>query len=195
MNALARNWWALLLRGCLGVGFGVTAWAWPRPTLAVLVILFGAYAFTDGVFAIVSAVWVARRHKRWWSVAIEGALGILAGLVAFFMPGAAALGLLILVAAWALSTGVFEIVAAVRLRKQMRGEWLLGLSGLLSLVFGVLLIWRPAAGVVALVWTAGAYAVGYGVVMIALSIRLRRVSRIGLEERAPSVVPPMPQPV
>jgi uncharacterized membrane protein HdeD (DUF308 family) len=184
-NVLALNWWALLIRGFLALAFGLITWMWPGLTVLVLVLLFGVYAFTDGIFAIVAAVRAARRHEeRWWAVAIEGVLGILVGIIAVLRPGAAALGLLFVIAAWALVTGVLEIVAAVRLRKQIRGEWLLALSGVLSLVFGVLLLWRPGPGMVAVAWIIGAYAIAFGAVMLALAIRLKRTRRV---EAAPPI--------
>ena len=166
-----------MVRGFLALAFGLLAWAWPGMTLFVLIVLFGAYAFADGIFALVSAVRRARAHERWWPVALEGIFGIAAGVVTFFVPAAAAITLLVVIAAWALSTGVLEVVAAIRLRKQVKGEWLLALSGILSVAFGVLLIMRPGAGLLALVWLIAAYTVAYGVVMIALSIRLRRLGR------------------
>jgi uncharacterized membrane protein HdeD (DUF308 family) len=173
-NILAVNWWALLVRGFLALAFGSITWGWPGLTLFVLVLLFGVYAFTDGIFAIVAAVRAARAHERWWPIAIEGVLGIVAGVIAVLRPGVAALGLVIVIAAWALATGALEIVAAVRLRKQIRGEWLLALSGALSLAFGVLLLLRPDAGLVAVAWLIAAYAVAYGAVQVALAIRLKR---------------------
>jgi uncharacterized membrane protein HdeD (DUF308 family) len=179
---LIRNWWALLVRGLLALAFGLIAWTWPGLTLSVLIILFGAYAFADGIFAIVSAVRAVRRHERWWPVAIEGALGIAVGVITFFVPTATAFALLVIVAAWALATGVLELIAAVRLRKHIRGEWLLALSGVLSIAFGVLLLLRPAAGLLAMVWLIAAYAIVYGCVMVGLSIRLKRHLP---EERAP----------
>jgi uncharacterized membrane protein HdeD (DUF308 family) len=193
-NALTRNWWALLIRGFLGVAFGVLTWVWPGMTLMILVTLFGVYALVDGVFAVVSAVRAARRQERWWPVALEGALGLAAGVVTFVAPLATAFALLIIVAAWALSTGVLQIVAAIRLRKHIRGEWLLALAGVLSVAVGVLLILRPGAGLMALVWWIGAYAFASGLIMIALAIKLKRLA--APERRVePSLGGPTPHPV
>jgi uncharacterized membrane protein HdeD (DUF308 family) len=192
MNVLAKNWWAVLVRGLLGIAFGVIAWTWPKMTLFVLVLIYGAYAFTDGMFAIASAVRAAQRQERWWPIALEGAFGVAVGLLVFFVPPAAAVALLVLVATWALVTGVLEIVAAIRLRKHIKGEWLEGLSGVLSIAFGVLLLMRPAAGLLALAWLIAAYAFVFGVMMIALAFRLRR---IGAEVHAPITGPTVPQPV
>jgi uncharacterized membrane protein HdeD (DUF308 family) len=189
MNVLARNWWAVLVRGLLALAFGVLALAWPSITLVALVFLFGAYAFAGGIFAIVSAVRLARQHERWGVIALEGVLGVLAGLAVYFVPAAAAVALLVLVAVWAIMTGILEIVAAVRLRKHIEGEWMLALSGVLSVVFGVLLFTRPAAGLLALVWLVAAYAIAFGVVMIGLAFRLRR-----LRSEFPTITRPAPTP-
>jgi len=125
---LTTNWWAVVLRGVLAILFGLLAWLTPGITLAALVLLFGAFAFTDGVFAIVSAI--RRQGERpWWSLVIEGMAGIAAGLVTLFWPGITALALLFVIAAWAIVTGGLEIAAAIRLRKQITGEWLLALAG------------------------------------------------------------------
>jgi uncharacterized membrane protein HdeD (DUF308 family) len=174
---LARNWWALVLRGLFAVLFGIMALAWPGITLGALVLLYGAYALADGVFAI-AAVMAGRTGARpWWSLLVEGLVGIAVGIMTFAWPGITALVLLYLIAAWAVVTGIFEIVAAIRLREEIRGEWLLALSGILSILFGVTLVIWPGAGAVALVWVIGAYAIAFGALLIALGFRLRSWSR------------------
>jgi uncharacterized membrane protein HdeD (DUF308 family) len=170
---LARNWWALVLRGVLDVLFGIAAFAWPGITLAVLAILYGAFALVDGCFAIAAAVVGRPRGMPWWALLVEGVLGIAVGAITFFWPGITVLALLIMVASWAFATGVLEIVAAVRLRNEIRGEWLLALSGLLSIALAVTLVVNPAAGVVAVSWMIGAYAITFGVLFIVLGLRLR----------------------
>jgi uncharacterized membrane protein HdeD (DUF308 family)/sporulation protein YlmC with PRC-barrel domain len=157
--------------------FGILAFAWPGITLFVLVLFFGAYMLVDGLFAIVAAVRAAGREARWWLLLIEGVLGVLAGLVAAFWPGLTALALLYFIAAWAIVTGILEIAAAVRLRREIAGEWALGLSGLLSLLFGVLLVVIPApAGILSLLWLIGVYAIAFGVVLLVLAFRVRNQS-------------------
>jgi uncharacterized membrane protein HdeD (DUF308 family) len=174
LRTLGRNWWALALRGVAAILLGILAFAWPGITLFVLVLFFGAYMLVDGIFAIVAAVRAAGEEDRWWLLLIEGILGVLAGLVAFFWPGLTALALLYFIAAWAIVTGIMEIVAAVRLRQEIDGEWALGLSGLLSVIFGVLLVVLPApAGLLSLVWLIGAYAVATGVLLLILAFRVR----------------------
>jgi uncharacterized membrane protein HdeD (DUF308 family) len=170
---LARNWWALLIRGVLAVVFGVIAFLNPGITLAALVLLFGAYSLVDGVFSIVAGLRAAQRHERWWPFALEGLLSIAVGIIAFLMPAAAAFALLMLASAWSIVTGLFRIAAAIRLRREIEGEWLLILNGALSVAFGVVIALWPAAGLVTLVWLVGFYAIVFGVILIALAFRLR----------------------
>ena len=170
---LARNWWALLIRGVLAVVFGVIAFLNPGITLAALVLLFGAYSLVDGVFSIVAGLRAAQRHERWWPFALEGLLSIAVGIIAFLMPGATAFVLLMLASAWSIVTGLFRIAAAIRLRREIQGEWLLILNGALSVAFGVVIALWPAAGLVTLMWLVGFYAIVFGVILIALAFRLR----------------------
>jgi uncharacterized membrane protein HdeD (DUF308 family) len=172
LGILSRNWWAVAVRGLLGILVGLLAFLLPLPTLTALVWLFGAYAFLDGVFNLVSA-WRRTRPRPWWALLVEGIAGLGAGVISFLWPGITALALVYLIAAWALVTGVLEMIAAVRLRKEIEGEWLLALSGIFSILLGGLLAIMPGPGAVALVWYLGAYAVAFGVLLIALGFRLR----------------------
>jgi uncharacterized membrane protein HdeD (DUF308 family) len=172
-DLLARNWWALVLRGVAGIIFGILAFVMPVVTLAVLVLLFGAYALVDGIFNIIAAATGRSGARPWWELVLAGLVGIGAGLVTFFMPGLTALALAYVIAAWAIVTGVLEIVAAVRLRKAITNEWWLGLSGALAIVFGGLLLLAPGAGALAMVLWIGAYAVVYGIALVVLGVRLR----------------------
>jgi uncharacterized membrane protein HdeD (DUF308 family) len=173
---LARNWWALVLRGVLDVLFGIAAFAWPEITFAVLAILFGAFALVDGCFAIAAAVVGSPRGMPWWALLVEGVLGIAVGAITFFLPGITVRALLLMIAAWAVATGILEVVAAIRLRKEIRGEWLLALNGILSVALGVALAAYPRAGVVAVSWMMGAYATVFGVLFIILGLRLRSLA-------------------
>ncbi|HKY54179.1 MAG TPA: HdeD family acid-resistance protein [Anaerolineales bacterium] len=171
VNTLSQNWWTLVLRGVAAVLFGILAYIWPDLTFTVLVLLFGAYALWDGVFTLVSGF--RTQGERRWPLILEGLVGIAAGLVTFFWPGAATLAILTIIAAWAIITGVFEIIAAIRLRKEIEGEWFLLLSGLLSVLFGIALIVWPVAGLVAVTWMIGFYAILFGILLIVLGFRLR----------------------
>jgi uncharacterized membrane protein HdeD (DUF308 family) len=174
MLTLARYWWAVALRGLLAVLFGLAAFLWPGITLVSLVLLFGAYALVDGIFAIVAAF----RAREWWPLLLEGVAGIAAGVATFLWPGITALALLYLIAAWAIITGILEIVAAIRLRRVIENEWWLALGGVASIILGVVMVAAPGAGALGLVWAIGAYALLFGVIMIALGFRLR-----GLRDR------------
>jgi uncharacterized membrane protein HdeD (DUF308 family) len=176
IETLTKNWWVLAVRGALAVLFGLLALIWPGITVLALVLLFGAYALVDGVLALYTALFdrgrLGGRGAGW--LVLEGVAGVLAAIGAFVWPGITALVLLYLIAAWALVTGVAEIVAAIRLRREIEGEWLLILSGALSILFGVLAFLFPRAGALALVWLIAAYAIAFGVVMVILAFRLRR---------------------
>ncbi len=172
-RALSNTWWTLMLRGVIAVVFGVLAFAWPGLSVAALVVLFGAFAFVDGIFNIIDAfVRHDRAGGRWVSV-LQGLIGIGAGVVTFFWPQLTLIALISLMAAWAIMMGVFEIIAAIRLRHQITNEWLLVLTGMLSIVLGIAFIMYPVAGLIALIWWIGAYAIVAGVLLLALGFRLR----------------------
>jgi uncharacterized membrane protein HdeD (DUF308 family) len=170
---LAHYWWALVLRGAVAVLFGLMAFIWPGLTLAALVLLFGAYAFVDGIAAFILGIKEYGDRDRWWATLLGGIVSICAGLVTVFMPGLTALALLFVIAAWAIVRGIFDIVAAIRLRHVIEGEWLLALGGALSIAFGCLLVAFPGAGALAVIWWIGAYALMMGAVLIFLGLRLR----------------------
>jgi uncharacterized membrane protein HdeD (DUF308 family) len=174
VRTLARNWGAIAVRGVVAIIFGILCFVVPGITLRTLVLLFGAYALVDGVFDIIAAVRRRTGDEPWWALLLEGIVGIAAGLVAFLMPRLTALALLYIIAAWAIVTGVLEIVAAVRLRREITNEWWLAFSGVLSVVFGVLIMAAPAAGALVIVLWIGAYAVVFGASLLALAFRLRR---------------------
>jgi uncharacterized membrane protein HdeD (DUF308 family) len=173
---LGYNWWALLIRGLAAVVFGALALIWPGITLTVLVLFFGAYALVDGIFAVISAFNHRAGHDRWWVLLLEGLIGILAGILTFIWPGITAFVLLFFIAAWAILTGILEIVAAVRLRHEIADEWLLALAGVVSLIFGIIIALFPGAGALAVVWLIGAYAIVFGLLLIALAFRLRSLA-------------------
>ena len=174
LHALADNWWLFLIRGIAAILFGILALAWPGVTLVTLVLLYGAFVLIDGVSALGAAV-MGRTSKapRWW-LAIVGLLGIAAGILTFVWPDITALILLLFIAGWSVAIGVFQIIGAVRLRKQIDNEWWLILSGALSVLFGVALFLMPGAGALALIWLIAIYAILFGVVTLAFAFRLRR---------------------
>lgn len=170
---LIRNWWALALRGVFAIFFGIMALVWPGLTLATLILLFGAYALVDGVFALVHGISSYGERERWWVLVLEGLAGIAIGIVTFLWPDLTALTLLTIIGVWAFITGIMEIVAAIQLRKVIEGEWMMILSGLASVVFGVLVILFPGAGALGLTWLIGVYALVFGALFIILAFRLR----------------------
>jgi uncharacterized membrane protein HdeD (DUF308 family) len=180
LETLSRHWWAVALRGVAATVFGVLALVWPGITVFALVIVFGAYALVDGAFTLITAFGDRdagrARGRRAWLLA-RGITGILAGIIAAVWPGITALALLWVIALWAMVTGLLEIVAAFQLRKEMRREWLLALSGALSVLFGVLLVVWPAAGVLTLVVLIGIAAIAFGITLLMLGLRLRRARR------------------
>ncbi len=173
LEKITNNWWMYAVRGVVAIIFGVVALIWPGQTLQALVLVFGAYALVDGIFSVAAGIAFRRYFERWWAVLLEGVAGIAFGLLTFFWPNITALVLLYFIAAWALVTGIFEIVAAIQLRSVITGEWALILSGLLSILFGVLLFVFPGAGAVSLVWLIGIYAITFGITLIILAFRLR----------------------
>jgi uncharacterized membrane protein HdeD (DUF308 family) len=172
LEALGRNWWLVALRGLLAILFGLAAFVWPGLTLVVLVLLFGAYALADGVMALIAG-WMHRRGRSGWWMVFEGLFGIAIGVVTFLWPAVAALALLSFIAAWAVVTGIFEIAAAVRLRHVIDNEWALALGGLLSVAVGVAIFVWPQGSALALVWLIGAYAILFGILLLAFAFRLR----------------------
>jgi uncharacterized membrane protein HdeD (DUF308 family) len=173
LRLLSRHWWVLALRGLLAVVFGLLALIWPTTTVRLLVILFGVYALVDGLFSLYSALVNRRRRGGWWLLLVEAVAGVGVGILAFVWPQITALAFLYLIAAWAMVTGVLELVAAFQLRRQVEGEWVLALAGIVSIVLGLLLALRPGSGLVAVVWFVGAYAIVFGILLIVLGFRLR----------------------
>ena len=175
LQLLARRWWALALRGVIAVLFGLLTFFIPGVTLISLVLLFGFYTILDGIFDIVLAIKASGHH---WALLVEGIVGIVAGIVTFMWPGITAMILLYLIAFWAILTGVLEIVAGIRLRAVIANEILLILMGVLSTLFGILIIIFPGAGALAIIIWIGAYAVLFGIILIALALRLRSLRRL-----------------
>lgn len=177
LEKFSRNWWMFALRGMAAIIFGVVAFAQPAQALQALVLVFGAYALVDGIFAIFAGIAARGYFERWWAVLLEGMAGVAIGLLTFFWPAITALILVYFIAAWALITGIFEIVAAIQLRRVITGEWMLILGGLLSILFGILLFVFPAVGAVSVIWMIGIYAITFGILEIIFAYRLHNLLR------------------
>lgn len=177
LDVLSRNWWTFAVRGIAAVIFGIVALAMPGIALLVLVFLFGAYALVDGVFALIAAVREAEAHNRWAHLLFVGIFGILVGAITFFYWQITAFALLYLIAAWAVVTGILELVGAFELRRHLPGDLWWVLAGLASIAFGIVLILRPLSGALAVVWIIGIYAIVFGGFLIALAFKLRGLKR------------------
>jgi len=173
IETLRRHWWVPVIRGIAAIVFGIVAFVYPGLTIATLVLFFGAWVLIDGIFRIVGAIGHRASDSDWGWQLVIGLLGIVVGLLTFHAPQITALALVIYIAAWALMIGASEIAAAVRLRREIKGEWFLILMGLASIVFAVLLLWNPVAGAAAVIWLIAWYAVVLGVLAIFFGFRLR----------------------
>ena len=173
---LSDSWGMLLFRGVLGILFGVTALLMPGITLAALILYFGAYALLSGIATLIVGTGM-KGEPGFGTLLFEGILGIAAGLLTFFAPGLTAIALLAVIAAWAILSGALAMATAIRLRRELTGEWILVTTGVLSILFGVLLVMNAAAGLLSLIWLIGIYAMSSGIAMIPLAWRLRQLSR------------------
>lgn len=176
LKSIAHSWWLYALRGVAAIIFGVLALTRPGATVLALVLVFGFYAIADGVLAIVAAFQMRQLAKDWWVVLLEGLAGILVGIIALVYPSVTAVALYLLIAFWAVFTGIMEIIAAIRLRHEIENEWSLILTGVLSIILGVVLIIFPLVGAVGLVWTIGIYAILFGLLMLYLAFTVRGVA-------------------
>ena len=176
VRALSQHWWVVLLRGVLAIVVGLMAWMWPGETLAILVLIWGAYALVDGIFEVIAGI-----RGKWGALVVLGLLGIAAGLVAFVMPGVAAITLIWVFAFWAIVAGILQVSAAIRLRKEVQGEWMWILSGVCTVLLGVLLLLYPGAGALSITWLIGSLAVVWGVLLVMLSFKLKGLgARMGI---------------
>lgn len=173
LAGLAKNWWLILLRGLIAILFGILTFVWPGITLLTLVLLYGAFAFVDGVLSLFAAIRGGAPAPRWWLV-IVGLLGIAVGVLTLLWPGITGLVLLFFIAGWAIATGIMEIIGAIRLRHEIDDEWWLIATGVLSVLFGIMIAVQPGAGALALVFVIGAFAIIYGIMLVSFSLRLRR---------------------
>jgi len=177
LTQLSRNWWHFAVRGVLAILFGVLTLVWPKSAITALVLLFGAFVLVDGIVAVVSGIQLRQYFKYWWALLLEGLAGIAIGIMTFISPNTAALVLLYFIAAWAILTGIFEIVAALEFRNLIPGEWATFIAGLLSVVLGIMLFVYPSAGAVGLIWAIALYAIAFGIMEIVFAFRLRGLGR------------------
>ena len=164
--------------GVLAILFAGFTFARPAITLASLILLFGAFAFADGVLNLIAAV--RSGSQNWWAMLLAGIFGVGAGLLTFACPGLTALSLLYFIVFWSISSGLVQVIAAIRLRKEIEGEWLLALAGVLSVIFGIFLVAAPGAGALGLLMVIAAYALVAGFVLILLGLKLRALGNRGL---------------
>ena len=175
LAGLTRRWWVFLVRGLCGIAIGIVAFTQPFATLLALIVVWGALVLADGLTTL-WAGWTDRRGGRgFWPLILSGAISLVAGATAWVMPGITALVLLVIIATWSIIRGVFEILAAIRLRRVVRNEWLLAAAGTLSVLFGIVLLARPAIGLATLAYLIGSYAFVSGIVLVVLALRLRRL--------------------
>jgi len=179
LHTLSKLWWVLALRGLCALVIGVGAFVVPEATLAVLVLVFGAYALVEGCLLLMTSFGGHTPGRDRWPVLLQGLLGVAVGVLTLFNPAVTALGLLLYIAAWLLAQGVLQIVVAVRLREELAGEWWLILGGIASVLLAGVLLWRPEAGVLAVLWWIGAWAIMWGVALILAALRVRRWGRSG----------------
>lgn len=176
VQAIAKRWWTLVVRGVAAIAFGVLTLVWPSSSLLALVLLWGAYALMDGAASVALAVRAGRAKRSWGWLLFDGLVGLAAGVVTLLWPQLTALALLVLIAVWAIVTGIAKVLAAVELRRVIRGEWLLGGSGLVSIAFGALLLVFPGAGALAVVTLIGVHAIAFGALLSLLGFRVRRLA-------------------
>jgi uncharacterized membrane protein HdeD (DUF308 family) len=174
LNALAKHWWLFLVRGIVAIVFGLLAFFTPGATLVALVLLWAIYAIADGVSAIWASFSGANAGARWWLL-LAGASGVLAGAFAVIQPAIAALAFLMIVGIWTLAVGVMQVIGAIRLRKEIDGEWWLLLTGVVNILFGVFLLAQPVEGAVAIGWLIGTFAILIGVFYVFFALRLRKL--------------------
>lgn len=177
LNGMVENRFWIGLRGVLAVIFGIIALVWPSITIITLIYVFAAYALIDGILTIIWSFRFRETRERWWLGLIEGIVDIIAGVIAFIFPTLAAVTLLFVIAAWAVITGIFEIVTAIRMRRVIDNEWSMGLAGLASIILGIVIFLSPASGMLGLVWVIGLWAIVFGILLIVLAFRLGKVAK------------------
>jgi uncharacterized membrane protein HdeD (DUF308 family) len=174
---LSQYWWVAVVRGVIAILFGVLAFTLPMQTLAALVLVFGAFALVDGVFTVAAAISGRKMTPDWWIMLLQGLVGIGVGMLTWFNPAITAVVLLVYIAFWAVFVGVLQLFAAVKLRHEIVGEWWLALGGILGVAFGLLLLWRPAAGALTVLWLIATFAIVWGVVLMIGGFGVHRLGK------------------
>ncbi|MCC6411728.1 MAG: DUF308 domain-containing protein [Saprospiraceae bacterium] len=175
LKTMSRFWWMLILRGLVALLFAFFAFTRPEVTFTAMVVMLGAFFLADGLLALVLGWQMRGEDDEWWSVFLEGGLGVVLGLLALLRPDIGAATMVMFIALWCLLSGTFEFFAAIKLRKEIENEWMLGLAGLVSIALGVLMLINPTAGAISIVWWIGLYAAIFGVFFVLLGLRLRNV--------------------
>ena len=169
LDLLSRRWWWILVRGLAAILFGIAAFAWPGLTIWALVILFAGYAIVDGASMIV----FGRRLGNWFWYGLAGLASMAAGVIAIAWPGITAMALLWVIAAWAILSGIFQIMAGMEIRKEVEGEWVLYVGGALAILFGLILFFRPGAGALSVIWLIGTFMILFGILQVVLAFKLK----------------------
>ena len=180
-HALTGNWRLVLVRGIAALAVGVATLLWPHLALFTLVVMWGIYLFVDGLAALAAGLvggHMVASHSHWW-LTLAGLASVIAGIVMFAWPGITARIMLTLFAVWAVAVGATQLVGALQVRRQIPGERLLPLGGLVSIVFGLLVLAQPGAGALALAWLMGAFAILLGLVEVGLALEIRHIARVG----------------
>lgn len=172
----SHTWWVLLLRGLSAIAFGVLTLLQPTVTMTWLLLFFAFYTLADGALGVWTAIAGRKDDENWTVMLLWGLVGIVVGILVLAAPGITVLALLFYIALWAIATGILEIVAAIRLRKEIEGEWLLILGGLASVLFGVFLLSQPGAGAISLAWLIASFAIVFGIILSLLSFKVRKLS-------------------
>lgn len=171
LAALTENWWVFLLRGIFAILFALAAYLWPGMTLWLLIVFAGAYFLLDGIMAIVMGF---KSEEKMWPI-VGGLISVVAGIMLFARPGVGALAVLLVIGIWAIAHGVADIVLAIRVRREVQGEWALALAGIVQIAFGIMVIMRPGAGALSLIWLIATFVLLTGLLLVALALRLRKI--------------------
>ena len=177
LELVARSWWVYIVRGVLALVFGLFAYLNPAITMKILLIFFGIFIFIEGLLAIVGSIAGRKYSDIWWLVLLEGIAGVIIGVITFTRPAVTGMVLIVFVALWAIWSGLFRIITAIRLRKELDSEWLLIFGGIISILFGVMLFAHPGAGIVAIAWLIGFFASMSGILMITFGIKARKFQK------------------